>query len=132
LLAFAGAVVFEFAGTSTNAGGAAFVFVFASAVLAFVFEFASVAGVAGCSAEVVERTETSPVNAGIESIRAETMKNAAAVIVIFDRTVCVPRGLNAELETLLVKSAPASVLPGCSSTDAISAMQDKKNIPYKM
>jgi hypothetical protein len=53
-------------------------------------------------------------------------------MVIFESTVCVPRGLKAVLEILLVKSAPASVLPGCSSTEATSTMQDKKNIAYKM
>jgi hypothetical protein len=141
--AFAGLAAFALAGagfpfasegTSTKAVfPLVAVFEFASAVLAFaVFEFASAAGAAGCSAVVVESTETPPVRAGIESKSADTIKQAAAVIVIFDKTVCVPRGLKAELEILLVKSAPASVLPGCSSTDAISAMQDKKNIPYKI
>ena len=52
-------------------------------------------------------------------------------IVIFDNTDAVPRGPNAALDTLLVKSAPASVLPGCRRTDAISTMHETKNIVYK-
>jgi hypothetical protein len=51
----------------------------------------------------------------------------AAAIVIFDKIVAVPRGPKAALETLLVKSAPASVFPGCSKTLAISTMQEIKN-----
>jgi hypothetical protein len=111
--------------------------VFAFASVAAVFELASAAvfafvlALAGASAAVVESTEISPVSAGIEINRAETIKPIAAVIVIFDKTVCVPRGLKAELEILLVKSAPASVLPGCSSTDAISTKAEIKNIAYK-
>jgi hypothetical protein len=50
-------------------------------------------------------------------------------MVIFDKTEAVPRGANAALEILLVNNAPASVLPGCSNTTAISTMQDKKKIP---
>lgn len=99
---------------------------------AFVFELASAGACAGASAVVVFRTEMSPVSAGIEISSADNIKPTAAAIVIFDSTVCVPRGLKAELEILLVKSAPASVLPGCSSTDAISAKAEIKNIAYKM
>ncbi len=49
-------------------------------------------------------------------------------MVIFDKTVAVPRGPKAELEILLVKSAPASVFPGCSKTETIKATQEIKNI----
>ena len=72
-------------------------------------------------------TETFPCNAGIEIISAENMKTHAAIIVIFARTEAVPRGPKAAFEILLVNSAPASVLPGCSSTVPMRTMQDKKN-----
>ncbi len=99
----------------------------------FAFEF-------GASVETVDsvdvsgfavRTETFPVRAGIESNNAETIKVAAAVMVTFERTVAVPRGLKAELETLLVKRAPASVLPGCSKTAATRTRHDRKKTAYK-
>lgn len=132
-----GLAAFALAGAEGGAAtGAAAVFEFASSTAvfelaseAFVFAFAGTS--AGASAAVVERTEISPVRAGIEINRAESIKPTAAAIVIFDSTVCVPRGLKAELEILLVKSAPASVLPGCKSTDAISANAEIKNIAYK-
>lgn len=78
---------------------------------------------------VVCKTETFPVMAGNESNNAESIKIAAAVIVILERTDCVPRGPKAVLEMLLVKSAPASVLPGCSSTVAIKTKHEIKNNP---
>jgi hypothetical protein len=117
------AVTVVFAVTAAFAGGA----VFASAV----FEFRFVIG--GCVDSISPsglplRTETPPCRAGIEMNKAESIKTVAATIVIFERTVAVPRGPNAELEILLVKSAPASVFPGCSNTDTISMMQDMKNI----
>ncbi len=59
------------------------------------------------------------------------MKTVAATIVILDSTVAVPRGPNAALETLLVNSAPASVLPGCSNTAPTNAMHEIKKIAYK-
>jgi len=102
---------------------------FASAVFALasaVFEFVE-AGASG----LLFNTEILPVNAGIARKRAESMKVAAAVIVTLDKTVAVPRGAKAELDTLLVNNAPASVLPGCSNTAAISTRHERKNIPYK-
>ena len=57
-------------------------------------------------------TECDPVTAGNESIKAISMNAAAAPIVIFARTLAVPLGPKAVLETLLEKSAPASDLPG--------------------
>ena len=136
---FFGAAAFVFTGAAGGAAtGAVAVFEFASgaavfelASAVFVFALASAGAVTGASAAVVDRTEISPVRAGIEISRAESIKPTAAAIVIFDSTVCVPRGLKAELEILLVKSAPASVLPGCKSTDAISAKAEIKNIAYK-
>ena len=76
-------------------------------------------------------TEVPPLNAGIDISRADSIKMAAATIVIFDNTVAVPLGPNALLDILLVNSAPASVFPGCSNTTATSTMQDKKNLVYK-
>jgi hypothetical protein len=35
------------------------------------------------------------------------------------------------LEIELVKSAPASALPGCKSTETMRTMQARMNIPYK-
>ena len=74
------------------------------------------------------RTDRLPVTAGSEISNAESMKTAAETIVIFESTVAVPRGPNAELEMLLVKRAPASVFPGCSKTAATSTMQETKKI----
>ena len=83
--------------------------------LAFEFMLKSVIGgcvVSVCDSEVVCKTETLPFNAGIASKRAVSINVVAAPIVIFDKIVAVPRGPKAALETLLVNSAPASVLPG--------------------
>jgi hypothetical protein len=120
--------VFEFA----SAGAAVFelddvdVFELASLLIAS-DEAGASAGVSG----LLFNTETFPVNAGIASNRADNMNMVAAPIVTFDNTVAVPRGLIAELEILLVNKAPASVLPGCSNTAAISTKQERKNNPYK-
>ncbi len=128
--AFVAGAAFEFA----SAAGA--VFAFASvgtatfALASAVFAFASV--VAAGSSGFDERTDTFPVNAGIESIRALIMNEVAATIVTFDKTVAVPRGAKAELETLLVNKAPASVLPGCNKIAAIRIKQERKNKPYRM
>ncbi len=62
--------------------------------------------------EVVFKTETPPLIDGIASNNAVSIKQAAAAIVMRDKTDCVPRGPKAVLEMLLVKSAPASALPG--------------------
>jgi hypothetical protein len=80
-----------------------------------VFEFSAAGGSVEVSAGAsgfADKTETLPVNAGIAIISADNINAVAAPIVTFDSTVAVPRGLKAVLETLLVKSAPASVLPG--------------------
>ena len=116
----AGAAVFELA----SAGAA--VLEFASAVFASV-EAEESAGASG----LLLKTETFPVRTGIASSNADNINKVAAPIVTFDKTVAVPRGLKAELETLLVNSAPASVLPGCSNTAATSTRQERKNNPYK-
>ena len=66
----------------------------------------SCSGTPDCSTELV------PLIAGNERLKAMSMKAAAAPIVIFANNVCVPRGPKAVLDTELVKSAPASALPG--------------------
>jgi len=103
--------------------------------------FASVGGTAafvlvsaGASAGVsptVCKTDTLPCKAGIEIINADSIKTVAATIVIFANTEAVPRGPNAVFEMLLVNSAPASVLPGCKSTDPIRMTHETKNNVYK-
>ena len=90
---------------------------------------ASVVSSAGRSAP--ESTEMFPLNAGIEINNAVSMKMIAATIVIFESTEAVPRGPNAALDTLLVNRAPASILPGCNRTVAISTMHERKKIVYK-
>ncbi len=142
---FAGGSVFVgvsvFVGAELLAAGSEFVFVSPGIVLSVfefvssagaVFELASAATAAVGSSGLLERTETLPFNAGIARKRAENINAAAAAIVTFDKTVAVPRGLNAVLETLLVNNAPASVLPGCNKTAATSTMHERKNIPYKI
>ena len=95
--------------------------------MAFVFA----AGVSVVDSGLLERTETPPFSAGIESISADNIKIVAVMIVVFDKTVAVPREPKALLDVLLVKSAPASDLPGWSKTAMISTMQERKNSPYK-
>jgi hypothetical protein len=77
-------------------------------------------------------TECEPVTAGNESMRAMSMKDAAAPIVTLARMLAVPRGPNAVLERLLEKSAPASALPGCSMITMTSTMHARMNSPYKI
>ena len=107
------------------------VFAFASAVFAFEFASAELVVSAGASG-LLDSTEIFPVSAGIARNNADNINVVAAAIVTFESTVAVPRGLKAELETLLVNKAPASVLPGCSKTAAMSTRHERKNIPYKM
>ncbi len=76
------------------------------------FEFAAAAGALSVVSGLVESTEMPPFNAGIESIKADSIKSVAAIIVVFDKTVAVPRVPKALLEMLLVNNAPASVFPG--------------------
>jgi len=80
------------------------------------------------SAGLLASTEDVPEKAGSEINRADSIKSTAAVIVTFDKTVCVPRGPKALPEILLVNNAPASVLPGCSSTVTTSTRHEIKNI----
>ena len=69
-------------------------------------------GVASTVSSFPESTDTLPLKAGIEIIRAESINTIAEPMVNFASTEAVPRGAKAVLETLLVNSAPASVLPG--------------------
>ncbi len=61
--------------------------------VALTFAFASVAGAFSTGVSVVVcKTETFPVKAGIARKSADSIKTAAAPIVIFDKIVCEPRG----------------------------------------
>ena len=91
---------------------------------------ASAAGagvVSTAASSLPESTETLPLSAGIDIISAVIIKTIAAPMVNFASTEAVPRGENALLETLLVKSAPASVFPGCSRTEPIRTIHEIKN-----
>ena len=79
-----------------------------TSTFAFVVAAGALSGVSG----LLESTETPPFRAGIASISADSIKTVAAMIVVFDKTVAVPREPKALLEILLVNSAPASVFPG--------------------
>ena len=76
------------------------------------FAFVVAAGAVSEVSGLLDKTDTPPFNAGIASINADSMKTVAATIVVFDKTVAVPREPKALLEILLVNNAPASVLPG--------------------
>ncbi len=82
-----------------------------------------------CSGTPDCKTELVPVIAGRDSTKANNMNPAAAPIVIFDRSVCVPLGPNAVLETELENSAPASDFPGWSRTVTTSTMHARINSP---
>ena len=68
----------------------------------------------GANVQAVAITAAAGASAGTggTSAGASGGKQDAATIVIFESTDAVPRGPNAAFEILLVKSAPASVLPG--------------------
>lgn len=89
-------------------------------------------GTGVASGDVDCKTEREPVTPGSESINAMSMNAAAAPIVIFERTLAVPRGPKAVLDTLLEKRSPAPDLPGCSKTTTTSTIQDKINNVYKV
>lgn len=110
-----------FALASTAAGAA----VFASAAAGLAAGAGESAGAA-----VVSNTERLPFKAGCDSRNAAIINEAAAPIVIFASTVCVPRAPNAVLEILLVNNAPASALPGCSNTAATKITHAKINKAY--
>ncbi len=93
------------------------------------FVLAVVAGFVSVVSPDVCNTETFPVIAENDNNKAANIKVIAAVIVILDKTDCVPRGPNAVLEILLVNKAPASVLPGCNNTVATNTKHEMKNNP---
>ena len=76
-----------------------------------------------CSTDVV------PLMNGSDKHNANIMNDAAATMVIFASSVCVPRGPKAVLDTELENSAPASALPGCSNTARIKVTHDRMNNP---
>jgi hypothetical protein len=86
-------------------------------------------GGASCSGTPDCKTDLVPVIIGNESIRANNMNPAAAPIVIFDSSVCVPLGPNAVLDTELENNAPASDFPGCSKTVTTRMMHDNIKSP---
>ena len=96
------------------------------------FEFVSAGAVdsTGVSPTLCS-TETYPCSAGIEINKAEIINTHAAAIVIRANTDAVPRGPNAELEILLVNKAPASVFPGCNSTEPTRTTHATKNNVYR-
>ena len=126
---------FEFVAPKSVTGGCVtgeFVFgLMFDGALASTFALVVVAGALSGVSGLLDSTETPPLSAGIESISADSIKIVAAMIVVFDKTVAVPREPKALLEMLLVNNAPASVFPGCKSTAMISTMQERKNNPYK-
>jgi hypothetical protein len=110
---FAGAAAGEVAGTADAAGDA------------------TGAGVGVASGAPDCNTECEPVTPGNESISAKSINPAAAPIVILDKTLAVPRGPNAALETLLENKSPAPDLPGCKSTTTTNIMHDRIKSPYR-
>ena len=80
-------------------------------------------GIPDCNTEVV------PFMNGRDRHNANNMKPAAAPIVSLDSNVCVPRGPKAVLDTELENNAPASALPGCSSTAMTRMMHERMNNP---
>jgi hypothetical protein len=124
LFAFTPSLAALFAGATVLAVGA----------FAAVFELASAAGVgvAVASIPVDCRIEVFPLSAGIAKRSAQSINVTAAPIVIRESIEAVPRGPKAVLETLLVKSAPASDLPGCSNTAATKTKHDRKNMMNKI
>ena len=86
-------------------------------------------GNGACSGTPDCKSERVPVIIGNESIRANNMNPAAAPIVIFESSVCVPLGPNAVLDTELENNAPASDLPGCNNTVRTRITHDEINSP---
>jgi hypothetical protein len=84
---------------------------------------------AGCSGIPDCNTEVVPLMNGSERHIASSINPAAAPIVIFESNVCVPRGPKAVLDTELENRAPASALPGCSSTATIKMTHARMNSP---
>lgn len=88
-------------------------------------------GVAAGGGSVVPdcKTEVVPFMNGSDKHKAKSMNAAAAPIVIFASTLCVPRGPKAVLETELENNAPASALPGCRRTAPTKTTHASTNNP---
>jgi hypothetical protein len=86
-------------------------------------------GSGACSGMPDCKTERVPVTIGNDKTKANSMNPAAAPMVIFDKSVCVPLGPNAVLETELENSAPASAFPGWSRIVTTSTMHERINNP---
>ena len=86
-------------------------------------EAAGLAAGVACGVTPLSIRERWPPPTPKPSSNATRKKVAAAPMVILARMVCVPRGPKAAEEIELVKSDPASALPGCKSTETISTMQ---------
>jgi len=84
---------------------------------------AGASGIPDCKTDVV------PLMNGSDRHSANNMNAAAAPMVIFASSVCVPRGPNAVLETELENNAPASALPGCNKTARTKTTHDRMNNP---
>jgi hypothetical protein len=69
---------------------------------------------------------------GIENRNAVKKNTTAAVIVIFAKTVCVPRGPKAAEFAPPPNTAAASDLPGCKSTKIIKNKHDRMYSPSNM
>jgi hypothetical protein len=86
-------------------------------------------GNGACSGTPDCKTDRVPVTIGSDRTKANSMNPAAAPMVIFDKSVCVPLGPNAVLETELENSAPASAFPGWSRIVTTSTMHERINKP---
>ena len=89
------------------------------------------AGDGWASGTVDCKTECEPVITGSDNIKAMSMKDAAAPIVILLRMLAVPRGPNAVLETLLEKRSPAPDFPGCSKITTTKTTHARINRLYR-
>ena len=66
---------------------------------------------------------------GSDKQSASNINAAAAPIVIFASSVCVPRGPKAVLDTELENSAPASAFPGCNKIVSTKTTHARINNP---
>jgi len=82
-----------------------------------------------CGGSPACKTELVPLTNGKDRHSPIIINDAAAPIVIFESSVCVPRGPNAVLETELENSAPASALPGWSKMHKIKITHERTNRP---
>jgi len=80
-------------------------------------------GAPDCSTDVV------PLIAGNDRHMASSINAAAAPMVSFASSVCVPRGPKAVLDTELENSAPASALPGCNKIATTNMTDARINSP---